>query len=66
MIKDIDEISAYPNKDGSFEVTIHTSSKDIDVNIVHPIITLHRMHLNLEATGGIGNVPTVKMILEGC
>ena len=65
MIKDIDEISAYPNKDGSFEVTIHTSSKNEEGKLNHSIITLSHMYLNLEATGGMGNVPTIKIILEG-
>ena len=65
MIKDIDEINAYPNEDGSFEVTIHTTSKDEKGNVINPIITIRHMYLNLEATGGMGNAPTIKMILEG-
>lgn len=65
MINDIDEINAFHNGSGCFEINIQTHVKEKDGTIKNATITLSHMYLSMEAMGGIGNQPSIKLIFEG-
>jgi len=60
MTHNIDEINAYQNKDGSFQLEIHQWSDNGRATFIIP-----RAELNLAISGGYDMNPTIEITLKG-